>query len=212
MPINRFLLTGFIIGLLATAAQAQFAREVGAESIAPSWTKEVKIPGIVPLSGEEAEILTYMREEEKLARDVYLLMYELWDAVIFSQIAESEQKHMDSMLKKLDKYGLPDPAQTVGDFTNDALQSKYDELTGIGDDSYVAGLDVGATIEEIDMIDIQYAIDVTTHVDVVNAYEKLLEGSKNHLRAYVGSLATQGVAYVPKYISQELFDAIMDEE
>lgn len=177
-----------------------------------AWCAKKRGDGLTPLSGEEAAMLTYMREEEKLARDVYLLMYELWDTAIFSQIAESEQKHMDSMLKKLDKYGLPDPALTVGDFTNDVLQSKYDELTEIGNDSYVAGLDVGATIEEIDMIDIQYAIDVTTHVDVVTSYEKLLEGSKNHLRAYVGALATQGVTYVPKYISQELFDAIMEEE
>lgn len=176
-----------------------------------AWGAKQRGGGITPLSEEEAEILTYMREEEKLARDVYLLMYELWGAAIFSQIAESEQKHMDSMLKKLDKYGLPDPALTVGDFTNQILQSKYDELTETGNDSYVAGLDVGATIEEIDMLDIQYAINVTTHVDVVTSYEKLLEGSKNHLRAYVGALATQGVTYVPKYISQELFDAIMEE-
>ena len=62
------------------------------------------------------------------------------------------------------------------------------------------------------MLDIQYAIDVTSHIDVVNSYEKLLEGSKNHRRAYVGALTTQGVSYVPKYISQELFDAIMEED
>jgi len=60
------------------------------------------------------------------------------------------------------------------------------------------------------MVDIQHAIDVTDNIDVVVAYENLLEGSKNHLRAYVGALATQGFTYEPQFISQKLFDAIMD--
>jgi len=180
-------------------------------SIVPAWADKVKDTGVTPLSEEEADMLLYMREEEKLARDVYLLMYETWSAAIFDNIAASEQKHMDTMLKKLDKYGLPDPAQDEGEFTNEDLQDKYDKLTKIGAKSYVDGLYVGATIEEIDMIDIQHAIDITSHLDVVVAYQKLLEGSKNHLRAYVGALATQGVAYEPQFISQELFDAIMED-
>lgn len=175
----------------------------------PAWAGKKGVSGMTPLSDIEAEMLTYMREEEKLARDVYLLMYETWEAAIFNKIAASEQQHMDTMLKKLDKYSLPDPALSEGKFTNQDLQDKYDKLVKDGVKSYVDGLYVGATIEEIDMIDIQHAIDVTTHVDVVVAYENLLEGSKNHLRAYVGALATQGVDYEPQFISQELFDAIM---
>ena len=167
--------------------------------------------GITALSEEEAAILTYMREEEKLARDVYLCMYEQWEAAIFNRIAISEQQHMDTMGKKLDKYSLPDPAlPTIGLFTNPDLQAKYDQLVADGVLSYIDGLEAGADIEEIDMLDIQYAIDITTHLDVVTAYQNLLEGSKNHLRAFVGALAAQGIEYVPRYISQELFDAIMD--
>jgi hypothetical protein len=176
----------------------------------PAWAEKKNGAGITPLAEEEAAMLTYMREEEKLAHDVYVFMYETWSAKIFDQITDSEQKHMDTMLKKLFKYGLPDPALDEGEFTNAFLQGKYNELIALGDNSYVAGLDVGATIEEIDMVDIQHAIDITSHVDVVNSYEHLLEGSKNHLRAYVGALETQGVTYVPKLISQELFDAIME--
>ena len=115
------------------------------------------------------------------------------------------------MGKMVDKYGLPDPVLPgEGLFTDPYLQSKYYELIDIGDDSYVDGLYVGATIEEIDMIDIQHAIDITTHIDVLNAYQNLLEGSKDHLRAYVGSLEKQGYIYSPQFISQELFDAIME--
>jgi hypothetical protein len=89
------------------------------------------------------------------------------------------------------------------------LQTKYDQLQVTGLQSLVDGLYVGATIEEVDMVDIQHAIDVTTHLDVVNSYQNLLEGSKNHLRAYVKALASQGVTYAPQFISLELYNAII---
>lgn len=174
------------------------------------WAGKGNGSGITALSEPEAEMLTFMREEEKLARDVYIEMFDTWDAVIFSNIVDSEQKHMDTMKKMIDKYGLPDPVLPgLGQFTNEDLQEKYDELVQVGSVSYVDGLYVGATIEEIDMVDIQHAIDVTSHLDIVNAYQNLLEGSKNHLRAYVGALDMQGFTYSPQYLSQELFDAIM---
>lgn len=177
----------------------------------PSWAGKGQGSGITPLSEEEVIELTFMREEEKLARDVYLDMHDLWSVNIFSRIATSEQRHMDTMKKMLDKYGLPDPALPArGAFDDEFLQDKYYDLTDKGDNSYVDGLEVGAFIEELDMIDLQEAINVTTHIDVVNAYQHLLEGSKNHLRAFVGALETQGVIYIPVLISQELFDAIMD--
>ena len=163
-----------------------------------------------PLSSSEAEMLTFMREEEKLARDVYIAMYQKWGAVTFSNIASSEQQHMDTLKKMLDKYKLPDPAQeALGVFTNSNLQIKYDELLASGSQSLVNALYVGATIEEIDIVDIQHAIDVTTHLDLDNAYLSLLEGSKNHLRAYVKALGSQGATYAPQFITQELYDAII---
>ena len=156
-----------------------------------------------------------MREEEKLARDVYLLMYDLWSADVFNSIATSEQRHMNTMKRMLDKYGLPDPAALTieGEFTDPGLQAKYDWLIDVGDNSYFDGLYVGATIEEIDMIDLQHAIDITTHVDVVNAYQNLLDGSKNHLRAYVNALDVQlGFTYEPQYISEDLYNDIINEQ
>ena len=165
----------------------------------------------LPLTTQEKDMLTFMREEEKMARDVYLEMFEKWGAAIFSNIAVSEQRHMDTMKKMLDKYRMPDPAEglAIGDFANLDLQAKYDELIGSGSKSYVDALYAGATIEEIDMVDIQHALDVTTHIDLRTAYQNLLEGSKNHLRSFVRALAAQGVTYAPQTISQELYNTIM---
>ena len=162
------------------------------------------------LSATEAADLTFQREEEKLARDVYLTLYDQWGAQVFTNISGSEQKHTDTMLKMLVKYNLPDPAlPAIGAFTNSALQAKYDELIAKGLKSFVEGLYVGAYIEELDMIDLQHAIDNTKRVDLRTAYQNLLEGSKSHLRAFVSNLAAQGITYTPVLLSRELYDAII---
>lgn len=159
---------------------------------------------------EEATLL-WMREEEKLARDVYLTLYKVWNKPIFSNIAESEQAHMDALLKKIELFGLIDPAlPDVGDFANPELQALYDELVARGKLSYVDALTVGATIEDMDIRDIGNAIAETTNLPLKTTYESLLEGSKNHLRAFVDLLDQEGVEYSPQYIDQAVFDAILD--
>ena len=115
----------------------------------------------VPATKVEAADLTFMREEEKLARDTYLTLYDKWDLAIFSNIASSEQSHMDALLKLLIKYKLPDPVgtNTIGQFTNQGLQDLYYLLTGIGLKTSLDALKVGSTIEEKDMKDINEAIE-----------------------------------------------------
>jgi hypothetical protein len=61
------------------------------------------------LSAEEAASLLFMREEEKLARDVYNTLSATWGIQSFSIIASSEQRHMDEIKVLLDRYALTDP-------------------------------------------------------------------------------------------------------
>lgn len=163
------------------------------------------------LSVAEAEDLTYMREEEKLARDVYLTMDEYWHNRIFVNIAESEQTHTETIQMLLDKYGLVDPAlDAIGYFTNSDLQALYDELVTRGMASELEALHVGGLIEEVDMRDIQEAIERTDHEDIANAYESLLCGSRNHLRAFVDAIERQGVSYEAQHLSQDEVDTIVE--
>ena len=158
------------------------------------------------LTHEEIEQLILVREEEKLARDVYLALAEIWNVPIFTNIAESEQQHMDAVGQLIEKYGLEDPItdDTPGKFTNDTLQGLYDGLIGIGDvdltdlepglviqgggTSLLDAYKVGAFIEEFDIIDIERAIYQTSHSDIKNVYENLVRGSRNHLRSFVGQI------------------------
>ena len=56
------------------------------------------------LTESEIQGILFMREEEKLARDVYLALAERWDMNVFSNIARSEQTHMDSVLTLIELF------------------------------------------------------------------------------------------------------------
>ena len=157
----------------------------------------------IPLSQDEVDGLLYMREEEKLARDSYITLGGQWGLLIFENIAESEQSHMDAMKTLLDKYELPDPVTPgVGEYTNEHLQELYDGLMARGSQSLMDSLNVGVTIEETDIIDIQHAIDLADHEDIISTYETLVCGSRNHLRAFVRQIEANGGVYDP---GEELF-------
>jgi hypothetical protein len=140
-----------------------------------------------------------MREEEKLARDVYIFLYEKWHSRVFNNISVSEQTHMDSIKTLLDRYGISDPAagKGLGEFANDELQALYDQLILQGSVSLVEALEVGVVIEETDIADLNDGIASTARNDIKTVYSNLLQGSLNHLKAFVSNLARQGVAYEP---------------
>ncbi len=165
------------------------------------------------LTQDEIDALLFMREEEKLARDVYLALYEKWDLVIFKNIAKSEQRHMDSVKTLIDRFGLEDPMLgEAGEFTNQELQSLYNELVIKGSQSITDALLVGGAIEEIDILDLQDGLKDTTNADVSRVFESLLRGSYNHLKAFVNTFNRQNSeAYQPQYMSQNAFDEIIGQ-
>jgi len=142
---------------------------------------------------EEQELL-YLREEEKLARDVYTALYASSSLQIFSNISQSEQRHMNAALSLLQTYGLTDPvgSNAAGVFTNSELQSLYDQLVAQGAASQIAALQVGVLIEETDIADLEAAIGNTDKPDVIRVYNNLLKGSRNHLSAFTNNLAALG--------------------
>jgi len=168
-------------------------------------------PAPVPVLTEvEVADLLFMREEEKLARDVYITMYAEWGVVVFDNISQSEQKHMDSMLGLLDIYGLDDPALGFGKFADEELQGLFDTLIASGLKSELDALMVGALIEEVDMEDIVLAMERTDETDILTVYGNLLAGSENHFNSFVKNIeAITGTTYVAQWISQEEIDAIL---
>ena len=165
------------------------------------------------ISQQEKDDLLFMREEEKLARDVYLFSYDKYGEAIFNNIARSEQQHMDQMLTLINTYKLNDPASSDrGVFSNQVLQELYNELTAQSSSSLDNALVVGATIEDLDIKDLDEAEDKTDKADILNTYDKLKCGSRNHLRSYISRLEVSGVIYIPQFISLDEFNEIINSQ
>lgn len=162
------------------------------------------------LNESERKSLLFIREEEKLARDVYTALYTQWGTNVFSNISASEQTHMDAILILLNRYAITDPAGAPGVFVNTTLQSLYHQLVQQGSKSILDAYKVGATIEDLDIYDIENSIEGIDNKDILWVYASLTKGSRNHLRSYFRNIVASGSTYTPQYISQSEFDNIIN--
>jgi hypothetical protein len=162
------------------------------------------------LTADETAGLLYMYEEEKLARDVYNALYALWGQTTFQSIAASEQTHMDAINTILVRYGIAPPDNTAGTFSDASLQALYTDLMRTGSLSLADALKVGATIEEVDILDLQSRLALTTTADIQLVYNNLMSGSYNHLRNFTTALTRlTGEVYQPQYLSADLYQTIL---
>jgi hypothetical protein len=181
---NISSLTLFILLLITIVVGISGCQESGTNS-ENTDTPDVTLQDTV-LNDTEINSLIYMREEEKLARDVYLYLYDKWNIPIFRNIAASEQEHTDAVKSLLTQYGVQDPAATAseGEFTNPELQELYNQLIQQGSVSREDALKVGVIVEEKDIRDLEAGLANTTNSDIKIVYGNLLRGSNNHLSAF----------------------------
>ncbi len=164
---------------------------------------------VVELSSESAATLLQMREEEKLARDVYAELGEKWGAKVFN-IAKAEQKHMHAMKKMLDRFGMQDPItdDSRGVFQSQSVADLYNQLVESGSESLLAALQVGAKIEELDLSDLRIAADGVNDPVLAKVYSNLSRATRNHLRAFAAQIEREGGTYTAEFLTQEEFDTI----
>lgn len=164
------------------------------------------------LTDSEKQSLAFMIEEEKMAYDVYTLMYSHWGLTPFQNIKESESRHMASVRSLMTRYGVPDPSagNSIGAFSNPLISQLFLQLTAKGDSSELLALTAGAIIEEVDIRDLKEQLLLTNKQDIRQVYENLMRGSRNHLRAFVEQLSLRGITYQPAYLSRDEYDAIIN--
>lgn len=178
----------------------------------PDRTSQINAFPQEAISVDELKGLIYMREEEKLARDVYTALYIKWNTTIFSNIASSEQTHTDAVLTVLNKYSITDPvgSRGAGEYADSALQVLYTQLVAQGSKSLLDAYTVGATIEDLDIFDLHKQLAKSDNQDIRFVYENLTKGSRNHLRSFYSQLLLSGGAYTAQFISQAEFDTIIN--
>ena len=155
------------------------SNQVSMEALIMSMPKE-------ELSDEEIAGVLEMIEEEKLARDVYLKLYEIWKVPAFERIANSEQTHMDALKALIEKYGLENPVMDLeeGEFKTEKFQKLYEGLVEKGSKSISDALNVGIKIEKLDISDLEEKLEKVDNADVKFVYERLKNGSENHLSSF----------------------------
>lgn len=167
---------------------------------------------LVPLTDVEIPLVLAMREEEKLARDVYLTLNNQFPSLIFVRIAASEQRHTDAISRVIATQGLDDPVvdNAIGVFIDPVFAELYVNLVADGSADYIAALTVGALIEEIDIEDLEAALEQVTNPQLKRVFENLLNGSYNHLRAFVAGLEAEGETYEPTFLDEETYAEIIN--
>ncbi len=211
---SAVVLIALVVSLPAEAQRRGGGRSGGTQDcsgIVADYTDQLELS---PLSQGDIDGLNLMREEEKLARDVYLTLGDHWSLPIFFNIARAEQQHMNRVLSVMDLYEITDPIldDTVGVFVDPHFAELYTTLVNLGSQSLIDGLIVGATIEDLDIFDLYELIDVGTNDHILFAWQNLAKGSRNHLRAFMRALEAQDGVYQPQYIDQETYDAILASE
>lgn len=165
------------------------------------------------LSEAETAGLLKMREEEKLARDVYQALGEKWNVPVFRNIAVSEARHMEAVKSLLSAHDVTDPVtdDARGVFQNQDLAKLYTELVERGSVSVAEAYRVGAYIEDLDIADLEKTITESAHKDIIFVYENLKRGSENHLSAFNRNLEiATGESYTPSFISKDALKLILD--
>ena len=145
------------------------------------------------LSQAEIDGLIHMRLEEKVARDVYTTLGDLYDVNVFQRIKESEQRHMDAVNRLLLKYSIPDPVTSneVGVFPEGQFQTLYNNFIAQGSVSLTEALNAGVAIEQLDIADLEYHLaNIVENPDIFQVYTNLKEGSIKHLAAFTNCLTS----------------------
>lgn len=195
-----------------TTQQVTLNKNNQSQLVLTQWASHINSLPAEPLSEAEIKGMMFMREEEKLAHDVYAYLFNKWGLRPFQNIAASESRHMDAMLNLLKKYNLEDPAANTGagEFLNEELQALYNTLIAKGEKSLEEALRVGALIEETDIRDIKRELDLVNNEDIKMVYQNLMRGSENHLRAFVRNINKRGSNYEPLYLDQALYNEIIN--
>jgi hypothetical protein len=186
MKAIKLISTVLVITALIATPMAAMAGKGKAKTSTSPTPATCSVCVVTKLSTAEVDTLKFMREEEKVARDVYSALSPYYPGTnVFKNIAASEQKHFDAIGEKLVLYGIDDPASDqAGVFNNPDLQAMYDALLIEGMSGYEEALGVGVTIEEEDIVDLELAIAGTTSKPLILTYKHLLSGSESHLAAF----------------------------
>lgn len=163
----------------------------------------------VELTANEIEFLYAVREDEKLARDVYTYFFDKFELSPFSRIAKAEANHIAAVERLFYFYSITYPAVgPAGEFKDGVRKAYYDNLIEKGVTALEA-YKATAYLEEKDVADYTKVLETIQNPNVKMVIENLLKGSVNHLKASVRQIYALDGTYTPAFLTQQRFDEII---
>ncbi len=168
------------------------------------------------LTQEAKDTLSFMGNEERLAYDVYMELYNKWGSKQFINIAtKGEYKHIKAVQELVKKYGFTDndfsnvdsnplglrdkniESMPKGNYDIRHIQDLYNSLIAKGKQSKIDALQVGCMVEVTDVNDLNEKINIakaSNASDLVTVFEFLRQGSYNHYWAFDKGLKNEGIS------------------
>jgi len=139
------------------------------------------------LSEDQKDMLFFIYQREKVARDVYDTLSKIYkDENTFALMRFAEQRHLNCTRELCDLYGVETSSineDVVGEFESAVLQTLYDECALKGGQSLLDAFEVGEFLESTDIEDLELA-SIGMPSDVVNVYDRLKERNIGHLGVF----------------------------
>jgi len=164
-----------------------------------------------PLGADEQRDLQRIREQRKLARDLYWDLAKHWGSLVLVRLGAAEQAHLNALDTLLDHYDLSDPVAgpAVGESGDPKFHALHAQIVEVGHRSEMAASQAGLLVEEMSLSDLAAARARTRRPEIAAVYDDLLRDSRNHLRALFRQMQRFEGEYVPQSLSLSDFEAIV---
>ena len=163
------------------------------------------------IAQKDKDALLFILEEEKLARYTYDYLDNLYAINQFANIKRSEESHMDAVVNLLEQFDMRYTILPNGEFANNDIQDIYGQFVAKDAIDNINALEVGATIEDLDIVDLENYINATSNGAIISVFESLQCGSRNHLRSFASALENAGSTYTPQFLTEVYYSQIIND-
>lgn len=155
---------------------------------------------------EKAGLITLL-ETTKLHRDVYTWINSEYQADLFVQLAEREEKNLALLSVRVDKYGLENPVSDMlpGEFDNAAIQEEYNTFVSSATGDIVAMIDMARAMERDMIVAVEeQQATLSGNTDIANLYYTLICECNDQIQALIDDTKGFIGEYLPKPSVQEM--------
>jgi hypothetical protein len=161
------------------------------------------------LTADEIEFIFAVREDEKIARDLYISFFGKFGLKPFENIGKAEDNHIKATEKLFDYYEIDYPALSGnGKFENAIRQKLFDSLL-LKVNTELDAFKVMAVLEESNIVEYGAVIKTVVNPNIKMVIENLAKASANHFKAAIRQITALGGTYTPEFLTQEQYRAVI---